>query len=186
MTTKPTVHVAPWFRELPDDALYKHPDGRPDEPQPVTLHLDRNAGEAWAEVVAEVGTARPRDETTVLGEIPSTTVTAAIRCLEEMTPALQANLDGTPEPNADSWSELAEATQAGEPWPRYADPAVVDGYFAEPYSDGVSADMTDAELQTLAAQMSEPLDEVSELISPRATLEYLTGIRDELRAEPTS
>ncbi len=180
-----TVHIAAWFRELPDDALYAHPVGRPGEPpSPLRLLIDAATGECWAEIAPGVPSAAilglPADMSTpadpAIEVVPSAPVTACIARLENLAPALQAQLDGMPAVDVDPVDE--------ETWPAYVDPAAADLVFAEPYSDGVSADSTDAELQALAEQMSEPVADVSELISPRAALAYLSEIRDERRAEP--
>ncbi len=186
MTTKPTVHVPGWFRELPDDALYAHPVGRPGEPpSPLRLLIDTATGECWAEIAPGVPSAailgRPAEMSTptdpAIEVVPSAPVTACIARLEALAPALQAQLDGAPPVHVD---ELDEET-----WPAYADPAAADLVFAEPYSEGVSKGTTDDELQALAEQMSEPIADVAERISPRAALAYLSEIRDERRAEPT-
>jgi len=181
-----TVHIPGWFRELPDDALYAHPVGRPGEPpSPLRLLIDAATGECWAEIAPGVPSAAilglPADMSTpadpAIEVVPSAPVTACIARLEALAPALQAQLDGAPAVDVAPVDE--------ETWPAYVDPAAADLEFSEPYSDGVSADSTDAELQALAEQMSEPIADVAERISPRAALVYLSEIRDELRAEPT-
>jgi len=184
MTTNPAVHIPGWFRELPDDALYAHPVGRPGEPpSPLRLLIDAATGECWAEIAPGVpsgvchgGSAMDTATDHAIEVVPSAPVTACIARLEALAPALQAQLDGMPAVDVDPVDE--------ETWPAYVDPAAADLVFAEPYAEGVSKDTTDDELQALAEQMSEPVADVSELISPRAALAYLSEIRDERRAEP--
>ncbi len=185
MTTRPTVHIAAWFRELPDDALYKHPEGRPGEPaSPLRLLIDATTGECWAEIAPGLpseailgGLSMSTDTDPAIEVVPSAPVTACIARLEALAPALQAQLDGAPPVDVDPVDE--------ETWPAYVDPEAADMAFAEPYSEGVSAGTTDDELRVLAEQMSEPIADVPGRISPRAALGYLSEIRDELRAEPT-
>ncbi len=182
MTTSPTVQIAAWFRDLMDDDLYKHPNGLPDEPpSPLRLRINPTTGECWAEIASglpsEVSPDGPGTDTDREIEIvPSAPVTACIARLEALAPALQAELDGAPAVDVDPVGE--------ETWPAYVDPATADLVFFEPYSGGVCADTSDAELQTLAEQMSEPVAGVPGRISPRAALGYLSELREELRSEP--
>ncbi len=194
-----TIHIDGWFRDSPDDDLFYRQRGRPAEPSElVALHLDRDTGEVWADLLFTDGGMDTRE--TVFTRIPSTTVAGAVEILEQLTPALQRVLDAVDLSDyEDSWNptleddpEYQEAQDAkrdlevrlgglteGVELPSYIDPST--SYFAEGWNSYITPETTDEELGEFAEAMSEPQD--TQVIRVGDALEYLEGIREEKREE---